>query len=412
MSTAPSAALPRSAPAPRELDLRIEGLRAVAALLVALEHLWIMNLLYPAEQIPVYVRMWASGHAAVLVFFVLSGYVIGLSNQDAFAPGRMRAYLGRRALRLLPIFWIALLLTVAINRGDSPATYLATAAMLQNHDFPLPLHPPRANEPMWSLHYEAVYYLLFLVPWQRPHWFGPTLWLALGLGVLGWLVPASLLPSFIPGYAIGWLFWAAGWWLSQQPRTPQSPSRTPIAAVILLLMATHHFSSGKIFLFGLGLRQHDPGLVNLSNLSLLPACVLLVGSVARRQFPLQRALFAFAFAIPLATVALLLATGRLQENPSWIAGAALTAGAVLLAGLRADDWLRRLAPGGKISYAFYLVHMPLLFLVSAWGWSASSPGRFAAAAAGWLALSAAVAAFLELWLQPRLRGWLASRFAS
>ena len=405
--TVPAPSLPVR---PRELDLWIEGLRGVAALLVGLEHLWLMNRFFPPEEIPFYVRMWAAGHASVLVFFILSGYVIGLTNQGVYSGERARAYLGRRAVRLLPIFWLALLLTLAVNYGDSLWTYGATALMLQNENFTFPwhLHPPRANGPMWSLNYEAVYYLFFLYLWRRPQSFSLTLIFALGLGVAGWLLPATLFPRFLAGYAVGWIFWGVGWWLSRQPLAASGPLRAPLLAGLLALMATHHLASGQIFLFGLGLRQHDVSMVNLSNLSLLPGCLWLVGTAARRDFPFRRALAVLTFLVPAATTVLLMVTRHLSDTPDWMAGAALTAAALLTLGLTTNGWLRKFSPFGRISYAFYLVHMPLLLAFKSWSFPVPSALTFAGTALLWFATSTILAIFLELWLQPRLRRLLTS----
>ena len=387
------------------MDLNLEGLRGVAALLVGLEHLWLANRFFPSDDIPFYVRMWAAGHASVLIFFILSGYVIGLTNQGVYTAERARAYLGRRAVRLLPIFWLALLLTLAVNYGDTLWTYGATALMLQNENitFPWHLHPPRANGPMWSLNYEAVYYLFFLYLWRRPHSFRLTLIFALGLGVAGWLLPATLFPRFLAGYALGWIFWGVGWWLSRQPLAAPGPIRAPLLAGLLALMATHHLSSGQIFLFGLGLRQHDVGMVNLSNLSLLPGCLWLVGTATRRDFPFRRALAVLTFLVPASTTLLLMVTRRLSDTPDWTAGAALTGAALLTLGLTTNGWLKKISPFGRISYAFYLVHMPLLYAVKALDIPCPSGLSFAGIALLWFATSTIVAIFLELWLQPRLR---------
>lgn len=395
----------------RTFDIWVEGLRGLAALLVAAEHLSLMGILYPSGRISPWLRFFGAGQAAVLVFFVLSGYVISLTNQVPFTAERARAYLGRRAVRLLPIYWLALALTFCVSLGDSPKIYAAAALMLQNENpyGPWLLHPPRANGPMWSLHYEMIYYFLFLVIWRREQWFPASMLAAVTFSIAGWILPDF--PRFIAGYASGWLFWGAGWWLARQTRSDDAIPHVPLLAGIFLLIGTHHLACGNIFLSGIGLPPKDISTVNLSNLASLPCCLLLVSGAARRVLPCQRLLTWLAFGIPVGTSLLLIVTGRLGEMPQWIAGAMFTAMALPVATWRSGAWLRSLAPMGSISYAFYLLHMPMFWVVRRLGLAGNTPLGFAGAAVVWFSLTAAIAAVLELWLQPRLRQWWKARAA-
>jgi peptidoglycan/LPS O-acetylase OafA/YrhL len=390
-------------------DRWLEGLRGLAALLVATEHLSVMGILYPSERISPLIRFLGAGQAAVLVFFVLSGYVISLTNQVVFTAGRARAYLGRRALRLLPIYWLALALTLCVGLGDPVKIYAATALMLQNQNSygPWLLYPPRANAPMWSLHYEMVYYLLFLVIWRREQWFRPSMLMAIALSIAGWILPGF--PRFIAGYGSGWLFWGAGWWLARQTKMADTVPHAPLLAYVFLLIGTYHLSCGNIFLSGIGLPQKDISTVNLSNLAFLPCCLLLVSGAARRTIPFRRVITWLAFGLPIITSLLLIVTGRVGEMPQWIAGAIFTAMALLVAAWRSGHWLGWLAPMGSISYAFYLLHMPMFWVVRRLGLAGDTPLRFAGAVLIWFSLTAMTATVLELWLQPRLRRWWQAR---
>jgi peptidoglycan/LPS O-acetylase OafA/YrhL len=404
----PTASL-RPSVSPASHDRWLEGLRGLAALLVATEHLSFMGILYPSERISPWIRFLGAGHAAVLVFFVLSGYVISLTNQVVFSAGRARAYLGRRALRLLPIYWLALALTLCVGLGDPLKIYVATALMLQNQNSygSWLLYPPRANAPMWSLHYEMVYYLLFLVIWRREQWFRPSMLVAIALSIAGWILPDF--PRFIAGYGCGWLFWGTGWWLARQPKMSDTISPTPLLACVFLLIGTHHLGCGGIFLSRIGLPQKDISTVNLSNLASLPCCLLLVSGAARRVIPFRRLITWLAFGLPIITSLLLIVTGRVGEMPQWVAGTIFTAMALPVAAWRSGHWLGWLAPMGSISYAFYLFHMPMFWVVRRLGLAGDTPLRFAGAALIWFSLTAIIAAVLELWLQPRLRRWWQAR---
>ena len=79
---------PPPAPPAAERDLALEGLRGMCAVLVFYAHLFLPNRVLDPRWTPSPRFEWFDlGYAAVLMFFVLSGYVIGLvTTQPASAP--------------------------------------------------------------------------------------------------------------------------------------------------------------------------------------------------------------------------------------------------------------------------------------------------------------------------------------
>ena len=104
--TAPPVA-PAAPPAPRHVQRRdIEGLRAVAVVLVVASHLG---------------GRPAGGFIGVDVFFVVSGFLItGLLVREVERSGRLsfREFYARRVRRILPVA----LLVLAIDPGGSSST--------------------------------------------------------------------------------------------------------------------------------------------------------------------------------------------------------------------------------------------------------------------------------------------------
>lgn len=99
----------------KEINFNVEALRGFCALIVLLHHANIYsNTLNPGfefrERI---VKYTPSGHLMVLIFFMLSGYVIGLTSLTK-ADFNTGAYLKRRIIRLYPIYIVAILLTVVL----------------------------------------------------------------------------------------------------------------------------------------------------------------------------------------------------------------------------------------------------------------------------------------------------------
>jgi peptidoglycan/LPS O-acetylase OafA/YrhL len=207
------------------------------------------------------------GHAAVMVFFVLSGYLVGGSVLKDMVAKRWNwtAYLLKRGTRLYIVLIPALFLTLfwdhailhfpsasAVHVGDIPVgvttpivanlgwpTFLCNLLFLQTIVSP----PYGTNQPLWSLSWEWWYYLLFpccLIALRsvgnRRTIFGI---LAASIAVLvGWQITS---------YFIVWLM---GAWLSVQPIRTRNHMFLPFA---LLLMASLLVLAGTVEWLGVSL---------------------------------------------------------------------------------------------------------------------------------------------------------------
>ncbi len=109
--------------------------------------------------------------AAVLFFFVVSGFSIGLSlhNKSLIDKTSVNEYLYRRAKRILPIYWLALALSLLISilvptiRNPSFSSYnlIGNLLFLQTPEVVKAWFVPYGNNgPLWSLSYEFFFYLL------------------------------------------------------------------------------------------------------------------------------------------------------------------------------------------------------------------------------------------------------------
>ena len=171
--------------------MRIESLRALAALGVVCCHSW--GFTNPSDFVSLHARMivW-SGYIAVAVFFALTGYLIFLPFARRDYGGGRRIDLGgyaiNRGLRILPLYYAALLVT-ALAAGAPASQWLPFAVFAQNFDSNLVARV--LDAPMWSLVVEVQFYLLLpllaaaLVRLSRGSATGATaLLVALGLGSL------------------------------------------------------------------------------------------------------------------------------------------------------------------------------------------------------------------------------------
>lgn len=156
-------------------DLWLDWMRALAALLVLLGHVrggffvqW--SDLAPASQSGLnYVLFFMTrlGREAVVVFFVLSGYLVG---GQALAEARRglfstQSYFVARVSRLYTVLIPALALTAAMDWGAGTWTQQANGpgSLLVNLLFLQGVFGPvyGSNGPLWSLAYEWWFYVLF-----------------------------------------------------------------------------------------------------------------------------------------------------------------------------------------------------------------------------------------------------------
>jgi peptidoglycan/LPS O-acetylase OafA/YrhL len=171
-SAAPAPAGARDAAAPPRARagggrLRpLDGLRLLAALMVAVYHYagrggevtraWGSS---PKDLFPS-LHVWAAyGCLGVQVFFVISGFVICMSGW-----GRpLRSFFASRAARLMPAYWVAVLLVTAVfalpgvvYEAVSPSEALLNLTLLQQ-----PLGGDRVLGVCWTLWVEIRFYALF-----------------------------------------------------------------------------------------------------------------------------------------------------------------------------------------------------------------------------------------------------------
>jgi peptidoglycan/LPS O-acetylase OafA/YrhL len=143
----------------------LDGLRAIAALVVLTFHV-----AYSTADLLTGSGGWrvvAHGDVGVPIFFALSGLLLyrpWARRTLARGPApKVRTYLWRRALRILPAYWavvVVALLAFNGSRAGSPTVWLEWLTMTQIYD----LHPwwqgtgPHGLGQMWSLSTEVAFY--------------------------------------------------------------------------------------------------------------------------------------------------------------------------------------------------------------------------------------------------------------
>jgi peptidoglycan/LPS O-acetylase OafA/YrhL len=139
----------------------LEAVRGFAATYVFAGHLLLSNFPETAR----WTILLRFGQEAVMIFFVLSGFVIMYSTETS-SDKSFRTYIGRRFFRIYPIFLFALVLSYALSGKWSfeLPSLIGNVFMLQDFGYGKPgvlFGPFEGNLPLWSLSYEWWFYLMF-----------------------------------------------------------------------------------------------------------------------------------------------------------------------------------------------------------------------------------------------------------
>lgn len=193
-----------------KFSVYLGALRFFAAIIVVLSHF-----AYPrfTDGTYIWIRDLNLGSDAVIIFFVLSGFLIAYTADQK--DKTWQSYVFSRATRLYSVVLPAILLTIALDffgaqinpekydgwwfNDISPITQIFYALTFSNEWFGQGVRLG-TNGPYWSLSYEAAYYILFgIFTFVSGH----KKWLALiPVSLLfGWAV-LLLLPCWLIGVAL------------------------------------------------------------------------------------------------------------------------------------------------------------------------------------------------------------------
>jgi peptidoglycan/LPS O-acetylase OafA/YrhL len=198
----------------------LDGLRGLAALYVVLFHCWLLTFRgFPVNTGPPWLGWLMYGHLAVVFFFVLSGFSLAVSPSRAgWNLGGMARFARRRAWRILPPYWAALAFSLIIAWAVTPQlrtgpptgrSVLVYGLLLQ--DF---VRAPTPNAAFWSIAVEAGLYLglpLLLLIRRRAGAVVALVAVTVPVIVLGLVHPGlspvdkqrGLTPEFAPLFAAG-----------------------------------------------------------------------------------------------------------------------------------------------------------------------------------------------------------------
>ncbi|MGY4773489.1 acyltransferase family protein, partial [Kribbella sp. CWNU-51] len=181
----------------------LDGLRGLAALYVLLFHCWLLTYPgFPTNHGPAWLGWLLYGHLAVVFFLVVSGFslAVGPARHGWRLSGGPSLFARRRAWRILPPYWAALVFSLVVAWAVTPQPHSVAPTARTVAVYGLLLQDlavaPTPNGAFWSIAVEAELYVVFPLLLLLRRRLGAAVLLA--VATVPMIVAALLLPS-LPG---------------------------------------------------------------------------------------------------------------------------------------------------------------------------------------------------------------------
>ncbi|HTI58425.1 acyltransferase [Mucilaginibacter sp.] len=393
--------------APRIFNQNIEILRGFAALIVLISHIIFHNNYFNPTYFPISGLQGfdSPAHFAVLIFFLLSGYVIGINHKEPLVVSSIVLYLKKRFVRIYPIYLVAIILTlcVATNKIPVPIVF-SNLTLTQNIAYPVIWE----NNPAWSLNYEALFYLLFIpISYFK---IKPALafFFFLIIGIFNTYFPVS---QIVSAYCFGYCFWLAGLYVAWNLNGPVKQRHlSPMLFYILgigytlpyrgyIILLLERFRS-PIMLNG---KFWSQIIVNANDLLLLPYCFFCVLFFAGRDLKYKRIFFLFLQFLPIYLLYVYVKNGNFETR--FYLGIIFYAISIIALFIKSDEWvIKKIGMWlGNISYGIYIIHFPLLILFGQLSFLGNGPFSYAAKVILYISSTFLISWTLEKKLQPKIK---------
>ena len=394
------------------IDLDVEALRGFCAVTVLAFHCIAFDYIFdPGFNFEKTIVPYAPpGYFVVLVFFMLSGYVIGLTTLK-IAKFDTRDYLKRRIIRIYPIYLFAVLITILFFH-ESLRTIIGAFFFTQNLFSVVPLH----NLSLWSLNHEIVYYLLAIPILKykiKPHYIfvGLIFLLVISLSKLH-------LPLILEGYIIGFSFWLTGFALSKIKINQIGSSfinGDKLYALFFLLSSCAVLNAfqpqrffDKIHIVHATSFQWLDDMIKLDDLWAFPFCLYAIMTAAAINVQWYKYLTLFVYSISWLHLVFVIANGSFFKVPIFYVPAIFLIASTILrfSSITIFKSVSLWSNAGKISYAMYVIHMPILALIGKIDFFKGTLLSFAIRILFLLILVIPISYLLEKLIQPRISGFL------
>lgn len=356
-------------------NVNLDILRGVAASIVVYRHLSDSAPSFDAKHsVNNFFHYYPPGVLAVLVFFIMSGYVIGYNHPWLNSKELIYDYIKKRLVRIVPIYFVAILFTAIVTHG-----VYGWKIYLSNLFF---ISVPADNviweaSPLWSLQYELLYYFVFILfSYYRVNLGKTIMLLLLLIGVLFAGSHYVTVHPLIISVLVGFLFWITGVLIAQKFTSYNwNISHSRILSVFILIFCLVYFNPYNQVLKLLRLHEVDYSAYSWDQQSLsynhlfyYPLAIVLILALIHGYSKYSGLFIAFLFTCALGRlVSILIVYNRdflVKEGYIFPSIVLLSSVVLWLLNCRFDrrivKVMKSVWPLSMIAYALYIIHKPLL----------------------------------------------------
>ncbi len=397
----------------RNLDI----LRGIAALVVVGFHLISC---YPKAFDSIYelgpvVNYNFPGHMSVLVFFILSGYVISINTKRLTDKKSIIDYIRKRLIRIVPIYILAMLFAIAITWGRYDWRVILSNLLFVNVPFD---NVMIENGPAWSLNYELIYYFVFIFfSYYNISMVKTVKVLATVLALMFvFLHNVEIYPLMI-SYLIGFLFWATGAMIAEIKTWGEwRISSSRVIAAFILMFCLQQFNPYGPILKVLHITVTDYSAyswyqqsISWTDLYYYPLTILLILALTHSYSKNYIYLAWFIYLSSILRLVMLFKTYSLEfiiREHYVVPGVVLIASLMLWVlnfeiNVRIKRLLKSASALGSISYGVYMIHMPIIYFFGRF--ETGSWAMFLLKLLGYSLVLIGTAYLLELKFQPHIK---------
>jgi peptidoglycan/LPS O-acetylase OafA/YrhL len=321
------------------------------------------------------------GHLRVLIFFVISGAVIYLSTKAALTWKTVPGYLKKRMLRIYPLYAISIIAALIVSKVSySPMTIVGNFTFLQVLFFDVIL----TNGPIFTLHYEILFYLLFI---------GVSIYninpvkiiiFSIILGFANYFIYPAFGAPIITAYCFSFSFWILGLVIAKYFKVDKAVpvNNTKLVSFLFLITAIPYLNEINTFLYQYSIKwfghqftfPYDghinhwfQRIFNIYDFAYLPYCFLAVIVFSNRTFKYKKLIFWIFQLVPAFTLLMIFKrTGHIEIKKMIFPVSCYFMSMVLLAtNFKMLDYISGKIISffiwmGGVSYGMYIIHGPIL----------------------------------------------------
>ena len=343
-------------------EYKLEILRGIAALIVLFHH----TVNHPFQLDPHYhpTDVWwifiPPGHLSVLVFFVLSGYVIGYTNPEPLTREAIPFYLKKRILRVYPLYFIAIIVTIIITQGTWPVSSIIKHLLFLNK----PNTTIFDNSPLWSLPFEVLYYLLFIPISYFKINTKMVLFLSFVLSIVFYFQHKYIIHS----YFIGLVFWIMGAQLSGLKEGGVRYRTGEYISLLFLIFSIEYLNPINDIttkLYG----GYPKISLFFPDYTYIPFCFIIITVFTNRKHPLLKITRLLIYILPAVSIGIKLVDLSFNISAIFTMEAGylffpiifyLLSLASLGINFKSDVIKRNALYIGSLSYGIYVIHFPII----------------------------------------------------